>query len=385
MYYPNLVHAMSGVEVSTYSPARQPHAANTYGSQNESLMGHTWTPAHSAALGLDSSMKTNLFQTEQALEQGINGSMNTSSMYVDPASSMHHPSLEPSVFQEFNNVAMYPPQQVVIPSQVNPHEDYKIEQYPGYDANESFDSSVTGYSGWDSVGPQSPESAYYGPSEDDEFVMVNHSVSETPDPRQHFTGNSPSHVSRKPARKSRKATQTSQLLAERELHGVTVRYEGKPWERDSEGKAIARDPAKSKSERCMLTNKDGTKCLRKFHRLEHLKRHLTSHYPGKYPCPFEGCPGLMSRIDNAGDHFKSHLAKQTKGKRNKHYSFEQVTAALRGDERWDQKKLSNMLTNLKKWHVDYERKEAEAANALETDDNAHADSVQRAHNLSYKL
>lgn len=337
--------------MTDYSPTRQFNGGPTYGSHNQSLMRHAWTPAHSAALDFHLDSKP-LF----GFGQGVNRQTDASLMYADPDSTLSHPSLEPSAFHELGNATMYSPAQVVIPSQINPQEEYSMEHYPDYDdANVSFDSSAT--SGWDSVGPQSPDGAYCDPSEDDGYVMIKPEVCRTKSPRRSLPGPIPNNrIKRKTSRKSRRSTHDSAWLVER--HGFTIRYEGKEWERLPELKAAAKYPEDSKPQICTVVVEDNI-CGAKFHRSEHLKRHKKMHDVERdFHCPLADCKKAMSRSDNATDHFKTHLKGPGKGKRNKECTLEQLADAMLNNERWgESKKTNKMLGGLEKWYRNFHREQ----------------------------
>lgn len=380
MYNPSIVNAISGVDMTGYSPVKHHNSAEAY---TQSPMRDAWN--HSNTLHLDSDLKATLFQTTQGLGQSANNEPIASSMYANPASSIHQPSLEPSAFQDFSNVPMYPPPQVVVPSHVSPQDDYPMDQYPGYDANDqaaeefsrSFGSSTTGYSGWEPVGQQSPGGEYYAQSEDDDYVLVKDEVFRSPAPRQF---RSPHRVNRRASRRNKRSLPTSHVLAEHDHFGFTIRFEGKEWEHDVNGRPVAKHPDESKPQRCTQVDENGKQCPAKFNRSEHLKRHMTKHSQEKpFPCPLEGCTTkqAMSRPDNAGDHFKTHLKGPAKGKRNKECTLEELAAAMENDPRWDDKKTTKMLTNLQKWLPEYllQQQDARRMKALEDETKARAECM----------
>lgn len=375
MYNSALVQSMPGVEMTGYSPARAFNSGEAFAPHNQSPMANAWAHASQAALHADSGLKTTLFQTTQGLGQTVyHDNMSTPSMYSNAASSMHHPSLEPSAFQDYSTAMCQPPD-VVIPSQVNNHEGISME-YPGYDINDhadedlaqSFDSSGTGYSSWDPNGLQSPAGQSYVKSEDESNM--------SPGSRQYYSPSRP-HKSR--SKRSKRPLQTSHVLAEHDAYGFTIRVTGQEYVRLDEKHCIAKHPASSKAERCNWV-KDGKECERKFSRAEHLKRHMTMHLnEWPYPCPLDGCTKKMKRPDNAGDHFKTHLKPPAKGKRNKQCTLEQLATAMENDERWDEKKLSKMLTNLSKWFAEFKETQAEEkrARALEEETIARNERMQQ--------
>ncbi|CZT18915.1 uncharacterized protein RCC_04760 [Ramularia collo-cygni] len=385
MYNAAPFHAMSGVELTGFSPTRH-RLGDTFSSHNQSPMRDAWSHAGQPGLNLGAEIKSELFQTKHD---------DASSMYANPASSVQNPSLEPSLFQEFNNLtSMFPPAQVVIPSQVNPQEDYHMEQFNDYDTNErvveefsrSFDSSTTGYSGWETVGPQSPDAAYYVPSEDEDYLMVKDEFEGSPGSFQY---RSPQRVNRRATRKSRKTLGPSHVLAEHDRHGILVSYEGTPWKYDSAGNAIAKHTDGAKPHlRCNWVEKDGSKCSAKFVRSEHLKRHMTKHSKEKpYPCPLNGCEKAIKRPDNAGDHFRTHLKPAAKGKRNKECTLEQLAAAMHADPLWDEKKTTKMLNNLFKWFHEFTQ-QGEEKKRLQTFDEeakAQAKRMQQSRHMHFKL
>ena len=113
----------------------------------------------------------------------------------------------------------------------------------------------------------------------------------------------------------------------------------------------------SKPHRCPHINPDGTHCQSRFERSEHLKRHQNKHSDVRaFQCPFtnDSDPAKkckhekgVSRSDNAGDHFKSHLKVTPRGRRNSHLQWPEVRDRIL--ETYDEKVAKKLITNLEKW------------------------------------
>ena len=289
------------------------------------------------------------------------------SMYANPSASMNA-SLEQSVFPNVPAVPSFHAQpRVVVPSQLGPQDDYPMDHYPQYDQSgndfaQSFDSNMTGSSGWESVGPPSPMEHYMNPSEED-YVMVKEEFIKdefagTPTKSQvwrdiHYPGSpSASRIQRRPSnRKVRKSQARAKIFSEYDTGICHVKCEGPKFSlvTDQEGKrhVISETPRTVKMNRCTHKKDNGTICNASFDRAEHLKRHMLSHSNVRaFPCPLPSCTKEIGRSDNALDHFMTHLREKSKGKRNHHFSLDKIEEYLRGHHAWDDKKVTKMIEKL---------------------------------------
>ncbi|KAF2726354.1 hypothetical protein K431DRAFT_299435 [Polychaeton citri CBS 116435] len=260
-------------------------------------------------------------------------------------------------------------QQVVVPSQLSPDDELAAYHYTTPDLvdsqfSSSFDSGASGYSGYDTIEPPSPDHAYFAPS-DDEMVFVKPEPFNSPTPgsaqwaRHSLPYRSsfqiPLSKARKRSTKRRRKTAMPGEAYKTAFPGhssrrdlIEVRIDPKV-SFDNEGKLLPGPNAK-KPHVCTKVV-DGQQCGRSFERSEHLKRHMSSHSTEKqYPCPlrrFGLCKMAIARPDNACDHFKTHLKTKRKGQRNKDVDWETMEAAILSEYPAD--KANKLLTNLRKW------------------------------------
>lgn len=292
-------------------------------------------------------------------------------MYNNPSQSVHT-SLGASAFPNYDtagptvNANIYHTPQVVVPSQLSPQEDCAMEYYSCYDRQEvedgftqSFDSSGSGYSGWEHVEPQSPAESYFGKTDDDDFVLVKHEPPKTPSRgpsrARGFFEAGPSHLRprRRGSKRGRKSHAEGKCWYQADVHNMEIRYEGTKFARvegvDGSFHYISEGRKETKPHRCSFKDEDGKTCNSSFERSEHLKRHMSKHSKERpYPCPLEDCNKKISRPDNAADHFRTHLRKPGKGKRNKHCTFERLQHAIISE--YPEKTATKLLNNLRKWY-----------------------------------
>ncbi|SMR47871.1 unnamed protein product [Zymoseptoria tritici ST99CH_1A5] len=324
-------------------------------------------------------------QAPMALNMSINMGFGrdtvSSSMYANPPSAMHT-GLEPSPFQNFASppTSIYASQQIVVPSQINPQDDYQMDDYPGYPGGPedttdvyqgSFNSSQASFNnGWVDVRHPSPDASYFCQEDDSDFISVKHETS-TPPTRMLSSTIRSRRTSRKPTRNNKSAT-ASRAWHTHETHGFRFEYKGVEWTSngyDAHGKLHVAPAAQNTApiNVCDFVDPVSSKaCSRKFQRAEHLKRHAKMHTDVReFWCPVPNCKtakkGGIGRSDNASDHFKTHLRAAKSGKRNLHCTFEYLeTRILESYD--DQKKAEKVLAKLRAWypgHVQQEREEQE--------------------------
>lgn len=357
----------------SHQPTQAYSAADTFG--NTSTQSPWFSHQQSQQQGsYQSGLRATLFQTSQSLGHE---SIQTASMYANPSPTI--PSLEASPFSSSfdippaHSAAIYQPTQVVVPSQVTPHDDYTMEDYPGYASHEevsdgynnSFESGTSSCSAWDMVGHTSPVGAYFEQSDEDDFVAVKDEALMSP--HRGTVSRSYPQVSSSNRPRTRRGTshrtrnkahgEGKEVWLETEKYGISVGYEGKRFVQsfdptDNSTKYVPVDPRDTKIHKC-----DHEGCGRSFDRSEHLKRHKGMHSKVKdYVCP--KCEARFGRPDNTSDHFKTHLRGPGKGKRNKDCDFPELEAGI--IERYDEKTANKLLQNLRKWMVaEKERKAKE--------------------------
>ncbi|EME47561.1 hypothetical protein DOTSEDRAFT_21334 [Dothistroma septosporum NZE10] len=361
----HLVQPMSGISlqrqhitdaqpIPTYSSIVQDNFALT---TPASPARNAWTPVQQPP----SSFTANTVLSSAQDRSPAAGYHNVDQSYHSPFAHPGYPQCEstqalaPSVFQQ--------PQHVV-PSQVNAQWDYTMEPDAGYGAVEpmhegymqSFDSTSSGFSNFYSVPPASPADAYFDESDPD-FVQVKNEYLSSPargtpmSRSRHLLGAyDPQRISRKGSRcskRSRKSQHEGKAWFEQEINGTLVRCEGKQFE-IKDRVVLTLESKDSKPHRCTFEDEFGKICDRRFERSEHLKRHMGMHSKERgYPCPLPGCNKAFSRPDNTGDHFKTHLKSQPKGRRNPRFTFQVLERKIL--ETYDEKTATKLLNNLRKW------------------------------------
>ncbi|KAF2161209.1 hypothetical protein M409DRAFT_59215 [Zasmidium cellare ATCC 36951] len=362
--------------LSTYTPQGQ-HQVGSYGldmSSDSPMRGDTWSQPQqiSTAFNGHPGLRTTLFQSTQGLGQ------DSGSMYANPSHSVHT-SLGASAFPNYDtagptlDTSFYQAPQVVVPSQLSPHEDYPMEQYSGYDQQEvedgftqSFDSSASSYNGWETMEPPSPQEAYFTKNEDDDFIAVKYepsTPSRGPSRSQGFFESGPSQTRprRRGSKRGRKSQAEGKCWYQANVCNMEVRYKGPRFSRlqsaDGSIQYVSEERKETKPHKCTFKDADGNVCISRFDRSEHLKRHMSKHSEVRdYPCPLHDCDKKIARPDNAADHFRTHLRKPVKGKRNKHCTFERLQEAIL--QEYPDKTATKLLNNLRKWYeAEREREE----------------------------
>jgi hypothetical protein len=348
--YSNIDHTNSVDNLSVHPSSCSP-TAETWGQSQ--VLPNAYA-SHNVGLG------STLFPSPH----GMNVSANSpSSVFDHIGSSLHdfdyqYQSSAGSVCPtqgSYSETSQFQQPRIVVPSQVSPQDDYTTQQLSIYttpshshDAlNSSFSSGSIPFSGYEMVGPPSPQDAYFAYSEDEEYLMVKAEDLPSPvlGPSSRRLADFPVRPRRRPSRRTRK-TGNRVTWCRHDINGCEVSCQGgqcftEPWKLE-----VARN---NKPYKCKFVKEDGRPCGSRFDRSEHLKRHEGSHSDErKYPCPLPGCGKSIGRPDNAGDHFKTHLRPKTAGKRNDHFDWPQVRDGIW--EAYEDKKVAKkLLDGLRRW------------------------------------
>ena len=359
---------------AAYGMPSYPHCTPTGNIDTFSL--HNSSALSSTAIWTSSQQVSNRFAAQTTclgsalfpMSQSLSSELNRSGLPSDDSSSPQYgadSSVNGSMVGGLHNYiaapnAVYHRPQVVVPSQLSPHDNYTqhhfndfIHQDQGPDAlSNSFASSSTTFNDYEVLGPPSPMEAYFDHSDDDEYLKVKAEEASNIDyavsSRRSSTRTGNSHNLRR---------RSSKRLRSGEKHpwhthdfgdpqgAIEVQCVGKRFRLD---KPVKREAASSlKPHQCLFIKPDGQPCGFRFDRSEHLKRHMGKHSDKKdYPCPL--CTRRIQRPDNAGDHFKTHLRPKAKGKRNDHFDWATLSQAI-WDEYTDKKKAKKLLDNLRRW------------------------------------
>lgn len=261
-------------------------------------------------------------------------------------------------FQTYGSVPhhIYSQPQVVVPSQLSPHDDISQGQYHALTspqhANESYSSSFSSYTGslgdFEMMRPPSPVEIYFEKSDEEDWMQVG-KFERIDSPSYHASMRRSAGTSSR-RRGSRRARNSTHNYLHRHFTGDT---EVVCQNFDPKEPIDRRPQRKQKSYRCAHIKDNGNECGVSFDRREHLKRHEQSHTDErKFPCPLPNCKtrgaGGIQRPDNAADHFKTHLRPAKKGKRNAHFDWIFVRRAIQ-THYTDQKRADKLLDNLQKW------------------------------------
>ena len=294
------------------------------------------------------------------------------SMYDDGFASFHPPQqdFESSTFASLNaydsqTTAVLQHPQVIVPSQLSPHDDSMHPYINGYASpmqthvgSTSFASSAASFGEFELMNAPSPLEEYFDQSEEDGYLDVKMEASDLPmgssAARRHRKSNGTSR--RRSSQRFQNSSKRGECWYRHDAGSIEIRCEGKPFKlpTNPHQPVIKVDVArKHKLHPCTFMKPDGTLCGCSFDRSEHLKRHMGSHNPDrKYMCPIQGCKsaqkGGIQRPDNAGDHFKTHLRGAKKGKRNDHIGWPELHNLI--VQTYDDKKVAKkLLDNLRRW------------------------------------
>ncbi|KAJ9628687.1 hypothetical protein H2203_002589 [Taxawa tesnikishii (nom. ined.)] len=285
---------------------------------------------HPASIGLTPSLFSNFSEPNSAFSS-------TASSFVDLApmgAAVYHgvgpPSLPPAEFHATPTRFVTP--QSLAPSQVLP-----IEHISPEDAWEPYDVLSSSFSSDDSYGPEKVEFCTPSPSPvGARFKVEPHSP--------HRSSGFPFSVDRTPGnsragRTSRGKKRQRQRQRQSKENAIYISAA-------QDGTAI------EQKEKCMYDGDDGTPCPAAFDRSEHLNRHILSVHKKerKYHCPLPNCkqPGI-SRLDNCGDHFKSHLKVRRCGPQARNAFYEWDVFARYLAREWEPHECRKMMEKLEKW------------------------------------
>ena len=283
----------------------------------------------------------------------------------DPTESSFHgmtPSYNASPFGSMlvqRSDSLYQNPLVVVPSQLSPEVNYPQHEASEYGSVEnnsdllasSFGSSTSGYLGYEMVQPPSPVDAYFAHSEDEDYLTVKAEEMSSPSvgPCMHSGSRNLRLRSRKRSSKRLRSSGRHTAWYSHEVGSTIVQCVGTEFRIDND-RPIKLEPAVSKKQyACQFVSPEGHRCVSRFDRMEHLKRHMGKHSVERpYPCPLACCDKRIQRPDNAGDHFKTHLRPKKKGKRNDHVEWEVLRDAI-WDQYEDKKKAKKLLDGLARW------------------------------------
>ncbi|KAI7152554.1 hypothetical protein KC349_g8921 [Hortaea werneckii] len=296
LMYSSPQHAATMNDMETHMDAASSQWMHTHGNAMGSVEDVDLRPA----LFQDAPQYASNFQYESHTKLGHGLSVDTTasgpgSMYEDTTSNLVQP-------------------QLVVPSQLSPGEDWSMVEYSDYcnaqDGTPGLVSATSSFPAFDFPEASTPEADHSMYTEDQGYVMVK------PEPLASPKTNSPySIVQASPYRARRKSVKRGgksnipRAYWKNQATNCLVQVEG-ICHFTKEGRVVVQNNPVLKPHKCH--------CGNSFERSEHLKRHQKSHSENRdYPCPLLGCKSKGSaRGDNATDHFKTHLKKDIKGRRN---------------------------------------------------------------------
>lgn len=260
------------------------------------------------------------------------------------------------------HASLYQHSQVIVPSQVSPHDVYNPTAFQECSDLEhqvdTFPSSFASSSGFLEssllIGPPSPLCAYLDYSDEGEYHAPKEAT-ELNDSRRHRAtrASTCSSMSRKRCSK-RSRTSERKTWHSHQTAGIEVQCAGEQFPLNGPTKHHTRKSKKVHV--CNHIKSNGSVCEAAFERSEHLKRHQGSHTPKRnYPCPVEKCVQkniAIQRPDNAGDHFKTHLRPTKPGKRNVQVQWPELRAGILEMYAANEKsrlRAKKLIDNLQSW------------------------------------
>ncbi|KAK4574954.1 hypothetical protein LTR86_000804 [Recurvomyces mirabilis] len=313
------------------------------------------------------SLSSSLLQSQTGLSAAPNLSSSSyaDGMYAQGALDLHtaHPG-HSDVFGTSSAQVEHPQQITVAPSMLTPDDGYVMQPYQEYSSPNgarqtlagSFSTSYGSFSSPDYDVPTSSVDTY--PYSDEEYVLVKGEYL-SPAPGMSRTSTKDSRA----ARRRRSIARAPRIAHGQRYHshwvggaatGIKCEIIGDACDAtyDVGGLSFPTSIAKQcrKLHRCNHVDENGEPCLRAFERGEHLKRHMASHSEKrKYGCGLPECKHQkgISRGDNAGDHFRTHLKDTERGRRNKKFEWPEVRSFI--EKKYDEKESKRLITNLTKW------------------------------------
>lgn len=314
------------------------------------------TASHNASLGV-----RNIWLTANDLyaEQST-----SPSFYCHPAQSFHSMPTDPfypthSATQGTNPAIYGQTSQGAVSSRIPSVDEWSDPQFLACaDSGNGRESFHDGFYSTDSeIGhyelnnPHSPEDVYFGGIGEDADVVQSDDPRSTPQNWSvlarpaGITKGLPLRPRKRPLRRGKSSVQRTTLPN----FDYDIVLEG-AWRVNGDYYVPDRCASANKKFVCGHKDENGHQCGRRFERAEHLKRHQSSHCEKrKYQCPLGGCRTTkgISRGDNAGDHFKTHLKLTNKGRRNKPIEWPVLRDLLLVD--WEEKEAIKMISKLEKW------------------------------------
>ncbi|KAK3114694.1 hypothetical protein LTR53_006745 [Teratosphaeriaceae sp. CCFEE 6253] len=243
----------------------------------------------------------------------------------------------------------------VVPSELSPGDQYVNIVHPSMACSNpnggresfptNFGSTTASFASFESTTCTTPEDAYSYPDDDgwEHVVKADHP---SPTPGAATRGQRPAR--RRHAKRSRPRQAHRSWVGE----AFDIDIEDRAYALWDSGSLAAGKAQAKKPHVCPITDeKTGRKCEAGFDRSEHMKRHMAKHSGSRpYLCPLPDCKHTkgIGRGDNAKDHFKTHLKATKTGRRNSHFKWPFVKAALL-QQYTDEKIATNLITNIERW------------------------------------
>ncbi|KAK5110469.1 hypothetical protein LTR62_005820 [Meristemomyces frigidus] len=368
------VHHMTSVELESAIHQASNHYGLSSGMQVESVWHETsqrveWTQQHGVHHLPDFQTETyvsSMLQNQACLPvtSGLANSTYCDSIHTndDMSLDMSHPG----AFGTGSESNDHHQQSTVIPSMLTPGDGYMMQPYQDYSSpngtrdslTNSFASSNGSFSSLDYDMPSTPTDVYDG----DWTLIAAERPSATPETSLDRSSTLPirsrngrqRRTTTRPTNRAQ-AQRTRQYYVGSATAGIMCELRGPACDSTFDLTSqrlvgLTTTTGSSKLHRCTHLFDSDKPCNGRFLRGEHLKRHMASHSQDrKYGCGLPDCRHKrgISRGDNAGDHFRTHLKDTAKGRRNQKFQWPEVRALilLRNEE----KEAKRLITNLTKW------------------------------------
>ena len=328
-----------------------------------------WTTSHPAVQTHHLGLSSSLFQSNSSLGQASNMAVVAQD---ESYTGLHIDTSQANSFTA-SITAPYPyGQATVVPSELSPSDQYIMQNYSAYSSpnggreslSNSFASASTSFESMNEyTTPPTPDDVYTCTADDEGWEHIVKGEHLSPTPGVYLAGHSLSSRDTRSRRTRRRPTKGSKANQPRETRyvgeqGIRVDLEGKAcgsglgWDLVNDRLVGPERTYVRKPHICpMMDDKTGRRCDAGFDRSEHLKRHMAKHSDARpYSCPLPDCKHTrgMGRGDNAKDHFKTHLKGTKTGRRNAHFKWPMVKAALL-QQYTDEKTSTNLITNIERW------------------------------------